>query len=121
MKKELKKLIGKREKLLERMAELTMLIKGSHLERYSTCGRPNCKCHQGQKHGPRSYVVVYKDKRQRQVYIPVAQLEAAKHGMEQHEQLEQIVKEITDINLRLMREGVLAETFVQKNKRRTKE
>ena len=32
------------------------LIHASLLERFLTCGRPNCSCHQGQKHGPFFYL-----------------------------------------------------------------
>ena len=32
------------------------LIHASLLERFLTCGRPKCSCHQGQKHGPFFYL-----------------------------------------------------------------
>lgn len=32
------------------------LIHASLLERFLTCGRPNCSCHQGRKHGPFFYL-----------------------------------------------------------------
>jgi hypothetical protein len=32
------------------------LIRGSLAERFLTCGRPQCSCHQGNKHGPFYYL-----------------------------------------------------------------
>ena len=32
------------------------LIRGSLAERFLTCGRPKCSCHQGSKHGPFYYL-----------------------------------------------------------------
>lgn len=93
----------KREKLLQRLGGLSLLVHGSYLERFSTCARPRCACHQGRKHGPRSYLVVYRRKRQRQWYVPQAQRTAVRRGLRQHEELEKIVRELTDINLQLLR------------------
>jgi hypothetical protein len=101
-------LIRKREVLLERLAELPLLVHGSYLERFSSCSRPNCSCHNGKRHGPRSYLVVYEGKKQRQVYVPQAQRDLIREGIRQHEELRAIVKEITRINVQLMRTRTLA-------------
>lgn len=106
------KMIEKRKRLLDRMTGLGLLVRGSYVERFSACSRENCACHQGKRHGPRSYVVVYRDGRQRQVYVPQAQCVALRKGLRQHEQLLDFVRQITDINLALMREGVLDESAI---------
>jgi hypothetical protein len=103
-----RKLIQKRQVLLERLAALQLLVQGSYLERFSSCSRPNCSCHNGRKHGPRSYLVVYEGKKQRQIYVPQAQRKPIQEGIRQHEELRALVKEITRINVRLMRERALA-------------
>jgi hypothetical protein len=108
MKRTNQKLFQKRQCLLEQMMALQLLVQGSYLERFSSCSRPNCSCHKGRKHGPRSYLVVYEGKKQRQVYVPQAQREPIREGIRQHEELRAIVKEITRINLRLMRARALA-------------
>lgn len=110
MKKSLQKLLEKRRRILEELAALPLLVHGSYLERFSTCARKQCACHQGRKHGPRAYLVVYRDKKQRQAYVPQAQQEAIKQGIRQHQRLMAIVQQITDINLKLMRAGVLDES-----------
>jgi hypothetical protein len=100
-------LIRKRQKLLEEMTELSLLLHASYLERFSTCVRPQCECHRGKKHGPRAYLAVYRNKRQRQVYVPQSERDVVQRGLRQYQQLEEIVQAITDINLELMRAGNL--------------
>lgn len=107
MNQEERKLIRQRERLLQSLAGLPLLLHASYLERFSVCSRPQCRCHRGMKHGPRAYLVVYRDKRQRQVYVPNPQQKAVLRGLRQYEQLAEIVQAITDINLKLMRAGVL--------------
>jgi hypothetical protein len=105
------KLIDKRQHLLQKMADLSLVVHGSYLERFSTCARRNCTCHQGKKHGPRAYVVVYRDARQRQVYVPQKQLPAVRRGLRQYEQLLELLRQVTRINLALMRAGALQESL----------
>ena len=97
------KLIKNREKLLEELSTLSHLLHGSWLERYSTCSRKNCKCHRGELHGPRYYLVLNENGRQKQKYISVKQKDAAKAGAVQGERLLAIAEEITRINLELMK------------------
>jgi hypothetical protein len=96
-----------REELLGELSELQWLVRGTCLERFSTCSRPNCACHKGQRHGPRNYVVVTREKRQRQIYVPKDQVEALRAGVAQYHRLLEIVDRVTAINLELMRGGVL--------------
>lgn len=102
-----RKLIARRARLLREVATLRLLAHGSLLERFSTCSRKNCACHQGKKHGPRFYVVVFRDGKQRQVYVPKHQVEAVKEGVHQDQRAQQLLQEVSDINLKLMRDGLL--------------
>jgi hypothetical protein len=106
-----KNLIARRRRLLEKLAGLSLVTHGSFLERFSTCSRKSCACHQGKKHGPRVYVVVYRDGRQRQVYVPQDQVAAVRKGLQQHEQAQGLLRQVTDINLKLMRDGLLEESL----------
>jgi len=107
-----RKLIERRARLLRRLAGLQLAVHGSYVERFSTCARERCACHRGEKHGPRAYVVVYRDGRQRQVYVPKDQVRAVQRALRQDTQAQELIRQITDINLALMRAGVLAESFV---------
>jgi len=95
--------------LLAQLSQLTDLIRGSFFERYSTCSRPACACHKGERHGPRGYVTVNVGGRQRQFYIPKSQTDAVRHGIQQYQRLMEIVDRISSINLELMQGGTLNE------------
>jgi len=98
----------KRAALLRDLGRLSGLLHGSYLERFTTCSRPRCACRHGRKHGPRAYLIVYRQKRQRQLYIRQADRAAVQRGLRQHEMLTHLVQELTDINIRLLRAGRLA-------------
>ena len=100
-------LLEKRGRLLRKLAALKRVVHGSYIERYSTCARKHCACHQGDKHGPRSYVVIYRKAKQRQVYVPKEQVRAVRQGLRQDEQAAGLLRKITDINLALMQAGAL--------------
>lgn len=105
----LKALIRERRKLLQELGSLFLIIKGSFFDRFSICSRPNCICHKGQRHGPRSYVTVTQKKIQKQYYVPKQQVNAVRTGIKQHQRLLKIVDRITEINLTLMRGEALDE------------
>ena len=99
-----KELQKERARLLAELATLSRLLHGSWVERYSVCSRPDCKCHRGERHGPRHYLVVNEAGRQRQKYVANSQVKAALEGLAQHRRLRQIVDQITQLNLNLMKE-----------------
>ena len=103
-------LLAQRISLLEELSDLSHLIRGSCFERFSTCSRPNCSCHTGKRHGPRYYLVIHEQGRQRQKYVPTAQVHAAMDGIEQYRRLQEIVEEITQINLALIKEKAYADS-----------
>ena len=103
-------LVRNRSRLLRELAALSLLIRGSYLERFSTCSRPDCACHRGERHGPREYVVVSREQKQRQVYVPKAQLQAVRAGLLQYQRMIELADKISEINLKLMRGGALDES-----------
>lgn len=98
-------LINERTRLLSELASFSHLLRGSWIERYSVCSRTDCRCHQGQKHGPRRYLVVSESGCQRQKYIPNSWVDVARKGLDQYRRLQEIIGRITEINLALMKEG----------------
>lgn len=99
----LSRLTQEKSRLLEEMSNLSQLLHGSWVERYSTCTRRDCKCHKGQRHGPRHYLVINEKGRQRQKYIPNSHVEAAQTGLAQYKRLRQIIDRITQLNLLIMK------------------
>lgn len=94
----------KRDALLAEMASLRDLLNGSLVQRYSTCSRKNCACHTGKRHGPRLYLAATGEGGQRQTYIPAACADRAAEGVAQGKRLRAIVRELTALNLRLLRD-----------------
>jgi hypothetical protein len=43
--------------LLRQLSVPSDLLRGSYVQRFTTCGKPNCCCVQGQRHGPFYYLV----------------------------------------------------------------
>ena len=100
---------AERGQLLEELSRLSLLIHGSYFERYSTCSRTGCACHEGKRHGPRAYVALRSAGRPAQHYVRRSQVSAVQRGVEQYQRLLQVVDRITGINLELMRGGRLDE------------
>ena len=102
-------LSAERGQLLEELSRLCLLIHGSYFERYSTCSRTGCACHEGRRHGPRGYVALRSAGRPAQHYVPRSQVSAVQSGVEQYQRLLQVADRITEVNLALMRGGRLDE------------
>lgn len=100
---------SERGQLLEELPRLSLLIHGSYFERYSTCSRKGCACHEGRRHGPRSYVALRSAGRPAQHYVRRSQVSAVQSGVEQYHRLLQVADRITAVNLALMRGGRLDE------------
>ena len=103
--KTLKKLLDERARLLAELGSLSHMLHGSWVERFSVCSRPGCRCHSGDRHGPRHYLVVREGGRQRQKYVPNSQVDAAQAGVSEYRRAREILDRITHINLTLMKEG----------------
>ena len=99
-----KKLENERSRLLAELKTLSLVLHGSWVERYSTCSIKTCKCHKGERHGPRHYLVINENGRQRQKYIPKSMVESAQNGVQQYKKLMDIIDRITAINLKLIKE-----------------
>lgn len=102
----LQKLLERRKQLVNELSQYPGLLRGTWVERYTVCSRPNCKCHSGEKHGPRYHVAVMEDGKQKQHYVRLENKELALFGLMQNEIIENILQEITKINLELMKEGI---------------
>jgi len=107
--KTIKELLEERSVLLSELCSLQGMLHGSWVKRFSLCSRPDCKCHTGQKHGPRHYLVINEKGRQRQKYIPNSQVAAALKGVDEYKRACEIIDRITRINLALMKENAYEE------------
>ena len=100
-----RKLCRQRQGLLDELPSLAGMIKGSLFERFSTCSRPHCACHEGKRHGPRCYLSITEGLGQRQRYVRKQDVAAVRAGVQQYHRFLEIAQRITAINIELMREG----------------
>jgi hypothetical protein len=94
----------RREGLVKRMPPLAETLRGSLLERYFTCGKPNCKCARGERHGPLWYLsITLGPARTTGNTVPPEQLDRVRAWIENHQRVKQYLEKISDINRELLR------------------
>ena len=98
------RLAVRRGKLVEQLAGLGPVLRASLIERFTQCGKAGCKCMQGKKHGPASYLTVsYAKGKTRQVYVPKDLQPLAKAWVHNYRQALTVLEEMSSINLALIR------------------
>ncbi len=66
-----------------------------------TCGKPNCKCTKGEKHGPYYYLAYHKeDGRMEWIYLPKKELAQIKSRIENFKNLKREIKELLKIEFK---------------------
>lgn len=75
------------------------------MERFTTCGKPNCCCARGQRHGPFYYLVVGLQAGQvRKFLLKSAQQQAlARQGVAAYQSFWDAMEELSQINGELLR------------------
>jgi len=94
----------RRRGLVAQMPLLDEVLRGSLVERYLRCGKPNCRCARGRRHGPLWYLTVTLGPgRTTGGTVPVHQLEQVRRGIERYHQVKQRLEQISEINRELLR------------------
>jgi hypothetical protein len=58
------------------------MVQGSLSDTTRTCGRPGCRCHLGERHGPHTYLTFKTPEgRSSSVYVPAAARDEARQGV----------------------------------------
>ena len=93
--------------LLRSFNLLPNLLHASFLERFLKCGRSNCHCHQGDKHGPFFYLSRCLPERQMQTLLLKGedQILQGQQGVDAYHQLLQNLDQISVVNWELLRRG----------------
>jgi len=93
--------------LLRRLTVPTDLLRASYVERFTTCGKPNCACVRGQRHGPFYYLTANLAPGQILKLLlktPAAQ-HAAAHGVQGYQHHWAALEELSQLNAELLRRG----------------
>jgi len=94
----------RRGQLLRKLPPLDSVLRGSLIERYKRCGNPNCRCADGQGHGPKYYLSVsYPGSSPRMDYVPQAEYERVSQSLANYSQIREILEQISEINHELLR------------------
>jgi hypothetical protein len=82
-------------------------IRASVVERFGTCGKANCACHQGQKHGPYYYLTqcLAPGRMQKFLLKTPAHQQAARAATSAFNQFYDGLEELSQINTELLRRG----------------
>ena len=86
--------------LLARLQPAPDLLRASYVKQYLTCGKPNCRCHRGFKHGPFFYLVqCLGTGRVRKFLLKTpAQRKQARAGIAAHLKMQRRLAELSEIN-----------------------
>jgi hypothetical protein len=74
------------------------VLKASYYERFIVCGKPNCKCAQGEKHGPVPWVTARKGKETVSTSVPAENVAEVKEMTQNYKDFRDAQKEIKKIN-----------------------
>lgn len=95
---------NRKDGLTKLLPPLGEVLRGSLLERYLTCGNPDCKCARGERHGPVWYLSVTLDQTHRSgTTVPPEQLEQVRRWIDNYHQVKNHLEKISDINRELLR------------------
>lgn len=83
------------------------LLRASYVERFTTCGKPNCACARGQRHGPFYYLTANLGPGHitKLLLKTSAQQRAAQQGVADYQAHWERLEELSQINTELLRRG----------------
>ncbi len=93
--------------LLRQLRVPSDLLRASFVERFTTCGKPNCVCAQGQRHGPFYYLTANLAVGHILKFLlkDPAQQQAARQGVLHYQAHWEGLEELSQINAELLRRG----------------
>jgi len=106
----IQKALQERKRLAKQLPDFTEILRGTLVERYRRCGRPNCHCAKrgDPGHGPAYYLTVTVTAGETvQVYVPKDQKEEVERWIENFRGIRQTLEEISSINRVMLKDGTL--------------
>jgi hypothetical protein len=99
-----------RRSLLARQKQLLAqcpVLAASLVTIHRTCGNPHCRCARGHKH-PGHYLTWKVKAKTHTAYVPVELLPQVKQWTQEHRRLKQLIGQLTQLSLALIRSHVTA-------------
>lgn len=93
--------------LLRQLSVPPHFLRASFVERFTTCGKANCACARGHKHGPFYYLAIgLAPGRVLKFLLKTdAQQQQGRKGVQAYQQLWEGLEELSQINAELLRRG----------------
>lgn len=93
--------------LLRQLSVPANLLRASYVERFTTCGKPNCVCVRGQRHGPFYYLTAHLAPGHitKLLLKTAGQQQAAEQGVRGYQNHWEHLEELSQINAELLRRG----------------
>ena len=102
-----------RSKLLQRIADLPM-CKGSLQREARVCGKPTCRCRNGEKHVS-LYLVTYLDGRSKRIYLPWEMEDEVRQALQNWQQVQQLLNTVSQQGLQALLKQ--KEPLLQRNRK----
>ena len=95
--------------LMKSLPPLSGLLRASFVRQYLTCGKKNCRCRQGFKHGPFFYLVqsIGTGRVRKFLLKSAQQRRQARAGIAAHLRWQRRLAELSEINTELLRRGTI--------------
>ncbi len=97
-----RQLRARRRALAARLGDVQQVLTGSLAEQSRRCGRPGCRCADGEPHGPYAYFTPRPAGRGRARYVPAALAQVVRRYLRRGEEAEAVLAEISAINAELL-------------------
>jgi len=97
-----RQLLARRRAAAARLGDVEQVLAGTLAEQSRRCGRPGCRCADGEPHGPYAYFTPRPAGRGRARYVPAALAGVVRHCLRRGEEAEAALAEISAINAELL-------------------
>jgi hypothetical protein len=97
-----RQLRARRRTLAARLGDVQQVLAGSLTEQSRRCGRPGCRCADGEPHGPYAYFIPRLHGRGRARYVPAALAAVVRRYLQRGAEVEAVLAEISAVNAELL-------------------
>jgi uncharacterized protein DUF6788 len=97
-----RQLLARRRAAAARLGDVEQVLAGTLIEQGRRCGRPGCRCADGEPHGPYAYFTPRPSGRGRARYVPATLAGVARRYLGRGTEVEAVLAEISAINAELL-------------------
>ena len=88
---------------LAQLASTRWFLRGTLSERAGTCGKPNCRCAQGELHQS-LYLAQSQGGKLRQIYVPRAWQERVREAVTDYRKMQELIEAVSELEWNRLRE-----------------